>query len=238
MTRGASLKACLDLSRVSNLPTVWTNVLAGSLLSGAPFDLGVFLLLATSLSCFYAGGMAMNDLCDRDYDRVNRPSRPIPSGRVSVRSCRYFISLLFAAGFILLAFAPYLEAVPVALLLLAAIAAYNLRHKQNPLSVVLMAFCRFLIFIIAAVAISGQVAAAATVAGGVQFCYIIVVSLVARYEAKWPVLSSFPVVPVLLAGVSLIDGILLAVYAAPIWLTAGIAGTLATLAGQWWVRGD
>jgi len=42
----------------------------------------------------------------------------------------------------------------------------------------------------------------------------------------------------LLAGISLLDGILLAVLAGPAWLAAGVGGFLLTLAGQKYMRGD
>src|SRR6185369_9807591 len=101
----ATVKAYLDLCRVSNLPTVWTNVLAACLLATGAFAAGTVFLLAGSLSCFYLGGMVLNDLCDRDYDRINRPSRPIPAGRISIGAAGGLAFLLFAAGFITLALA-------------------------------------------------------------------------------------------------------------------------------------
>ena len=42
----------LRLGRVSNLPTVWTNVIAGALLAGAPPSLRVLVPLALALSAF------------------------------------------------------------------------------------------------------------------------------------------------------------------------------------------
>src|SRR5947199_337043 len=60
-----SLTTLLRLGRVSNLPTVWTNVLAGAVLAGGDWRswrLG-FVLLAMSL--FYVGGMYLNDYFDR-----------------------------------------------------------------------------------------------------------------------------------------------------------------------------
>jgi 4-hydroxybenzoate polyprenyltransferase len=234
----STMKAYLDLCRVSNLPTVWTNVLAAFVLAGDRFHAATFFLLAISLSCFYLAGMAFNDLCDREYDRVNRPSRPIPSGRISARDARIFTMLLFAAGFIILAFASYPRALFVAILLCAVIVAYDRHHKQNPLSVLLMASCRFLVFAVVALAVAGRFPAFVILAGSVQFSYIMILSLIARYENNRPRPFPFPVIPVMLAGISLIDGILLAVLAKPIWFVAGVAGFLLTVAGQRYVRGD
>ena len=42
-----------------------------------------FLLLLLASACLYCGGMVWNDYFDRAQDKLERPSRPIPSGRVS-----------------------------------------------------------------------------------------------------------------------------------------------------------
>ena len=93
------IRPYLQLCRVSNLPTVWTNVLAGCLLSGGKLTPALYLLLALSLSSFYLAGMVLNDLCDREHDHLFRPSRPIPSCRVSERGAFNLTLLLFTAGF-------------------------------------------------------------------------------------------------------------------------------------------
>ena len=82
----------LTLGRVSNLPTVWTNALAGVVLAGgAAGDARVpWILLAMSL--FYVAGMYLNDAFDREFDARQRPERPIPSGEVAART-------VFTAGF-------------------------------------------------------------------------------------------------------------------------------------------
>jgi len=95
-----TLKPWLDLCRVSNLPTVWTNVLAAGLLATGQFQPGPYLLLALALSCFYLAGMSFNDLCDLEHDRRHRPGRPLPSGRVSVGGARALTLALFAAGWV------------------------------------------------------------------------------------------------------------------------------------------
>ena len=59
-----TLRIALRLGRVSNLPTVWTNVAAAAVLAGVPLaSLGV-LALAVACSLFYVGGMFLNDAFD------------------------------------------------------------------------------------------------------------------------------------------------------------------------------
>jgi len=233
----ATLKSYLELGRVSNLPTVWTNVLAAALLADAAVPPGEVVLLCLSLSFFYVGGMALNDLCDREHDRVHRPGRPIPSGRVAPGAAAAFTAALFAGGFLALMWTACIGAVFGGAALCVAIVCYDLRHKGNPLSVLLMGSCRFLVFVVASLAVSGIVAPLAALAGGVQFLYVVAISLVARREHARGGFS-LPVVPLMLAGISLVDGIVLAGLVDPVWFSAGAGGYCLTLAGQRLVRGD
>jgi 4-hydroxybenzoate polyprenyltransferase len=233
-----TLRAYLELSRVSNLPTVWSNVLAGCLLSGGELTPASFFLLAVALSCFYLAGMSLNDACDAEYDSERRPSRPIPSGRISPRAARIFSAMLFAAGILLLTMAPRLSGTAAGALLVAAIVAYDLHHKGNPYSVLLMALCRLLVFLVASLALTGRIPQAVLAAGGIQFLYVLAISLTARYESRRSDPFPFPLIPAMLAGISLVDGLVVAVLRSVVWLGAGVAGALLTWGGQRYFRGD
>ena len=74
----------LRLGRVSNLPTVWTNALAGLVLAGGWLDPAPLLLLFLAVSLAYVGGMFLNDAFDAEVDAVRRPERPIPSGAANI----------------------------------------------------------------------------------------------------------------------------------------------------------
>jgi heme O synthase-like polyprenyltransferase len=77
----------LHLARISNLPTVWTNVTAAWLLAGGE---GLRMHASTGSSLpvhlLYTGGMILNDAADVKFDREHRQERPIPSGQVSVNT--------------------------------------------------------------------------------------------------------------------------------------------------------
>lgn len=238
LRRHSRFKSYLALCRVSNLPTVWTNVLAASLLSGAAVSPGTFLLLAFSLSCFYLAGMVLNDLCDCEHDRIFRPVRPIPRGDVSERAALVLTVALSCAGLGALLNAPDPRGFFAAFGLLAVIIAYDHHHKENPFSVLLMAGCRFLVFAVAGFALAGRITGPLLVAGGMQFLYIVALSLFARYDNNRQTPLPFPAMPLLLAGISLVDGIVLLLLVQPAWLLAGVAGFFLTLAGQRFVRGD
>jgi len=89
-----TFNTALRLGRVSNLPTVWSNVLAGTALAGAAIGAPVAGVMLAA-SALYVGGMYLNDAFDREIDATERPGRPIPSGQVSAET-------VFAIGYALL----------------------------------------------------------------------------------------------------------------------------------------
>ena len=184
------LRALLELSRVSNLPTVWTNVLAAWIIASGPRwqwtpALG-WLLLGASL--VYSAGMILNDAFDAAWDRNHRPERPIPSGRISL-STVWTIGLAWLLGgaalMILLGGASWL----MTLLLLAAILAYDAYHKPWAGSVIVMGACRTLLYLAAGSA-AGQNSNVVSlfdrvgVEGVFLGLYIVGLTLLARSEAK------------------------------------------------------
>ena len=233
-----TVKAYLDLCRVSNLPTVWTNVLAAVVLSGAGVSWPNVVLLSLSVSLFYSGGMCLNDICDAGIDRVKRPSRPIPSGRVSLRNAWLFMIFLFAIGLSLLATVSHPRAIIAGIVLVLLIIAYDTLHKAHYLSVFLMAACRLMIFIVSALVVNGSVVYYVGLAGCLQFGYVLLISVVARHENRRSNPYPLTLVPLMLAGISVLDGVVLAVVVTPVWLLAGICGATLTLVGQRFVRGD
>src|SRR6202030_3348539 len=88
----------LRLGRVSNLPTVWTNVLAGAVLSGGDWRNWRLGLMLVAMSSFYVGGMYLNDYFDRAIDGRERPERPIPSGHISAHAVAAIGFCLVGAG--------------------------------------------------------------------------------------------------------------------------------------------
>ncbi len=171
----------LTLARVSNLPTVWSNCLAAWLISGvAPTWALLPLMLGASM--LYAGGCTLNDACDAPWDAQHRPERLIPSGVLSRRAVWVIgltemttgLAAIFAAGVSVWWPAPALA---------AAILLYDAWHKQSPLSVIIMGACRWLLYLTAA-SVAGGKFGPVMICGGVLWLYIIVLSLVARGEAK------------------------------------------------------
>jgi len=238
VVQGKTIKGYLDICRISNLPSIWTNVLCATILATGCFSWRMYLPPALALSCYYLAGMCLNDICDAQLDAVQRPSRPIPSGRVSARGAWILTIALFTTGTVTLLFTPFSQGLVAAFLLIGMIVWYDLNHKQNPFSVLLMASCRFLVFTVTSLAITGTMSVVIVVAGGIQFAYVVSISVVARYENSRPTPFPMPVIPLMLAGICLLDGILLAILWQPLGLLTGICGAILMLAGQKYVRGD
>lgn len=185
----ALIKQYAALTRISNLPTCWTNVLTGAAIGSiyASKHPGVLpvVLLAVIISLFYMAGMSLNDLIDLNIDRKERPGRPIPSGMISPKAALIFIVLLFIAAMtLLLIFFPH--CIYFALLLIVMIVLYDVTHKRFSFSVAFMAACRVLIYVIAAYAVFGgstkefwtKVALASTILA----LYITFITIIARSE--------------------------------------------------------
>ena len=140
------------LSRLSNAPTCVSQVLVGcAIAGGAAWSTSVPLGVAIIL--LYVGGMALNDVVDRDIDRQQRPGRPIPSGRVTMAAALGFAVACLAGGVTLAAFAGR-HALWVAVILVAVIVIYDLVHKHAAVSVLLMGVCRGLVYLFAAAAVA------------------------------------------------------------------------------------
>jgi UbiA prenyltransferase family protein len=187
----------LALARVSNSPTVITNVLAGAALATAAEPTARVIPVALALVLFYTGGMFLNDVCDYAIDCRERPARPLPSGAVSrFAATAAAISLLGTAGAILLALsvASFLSGI----VLLALIVAYDLWHKRNRLSPVLMAGTRVLAYVTAFVAFGGAASAELVLAAALLGLYVLGLTAIAKVESSGALSGSWPIVLLLL----------------------------------------
>jgi 4-hydroxybenzoate polyprenyltransferase len=223
------LRTALRLGRVSNLPTVITNVLAGCMLSSRDFSLPVYACLCASMTLAYVGGMYLNDAFDREYDARFRPERPIPSGEVSAQR-------VFALGFGMLGVGVFwvalialrgaggsaLAAGSSMLALAGTIVFYNLYHKQNPWSPVLMGACRVLVYLTAGLTVASWPPsrplgwACAALLG-----YLIGLSYAAKQENFGEVKNVWPLLFLALP------------FASAIWVRDAVSGALLLIFAGW-----
>ena len=213
----------LSLGRVSNLPTVWTNMLTGVVLAGGTLDDTRAWLLLTALTLFYVAGMYLNDAFDADIDAVERPERPIPAGRVSRPA-------VFAAGYTMLAAATALMAAAggvgdtgpwpglAGAALAAVIVIYDRHHKNNPLSPLLMGTSRMLVYICAGLVFVAPPPGLLALAAVILLCYLIGLTYIAKQENLGRVRNLWPLAFLAVPG---LYGLMLSVNApwtAPFWI--------------------
>jgi UbiA prenyltransferase family len=189
----------LRLGRVSNLPTVWTNTLAGIVLAGGDVAGPKTPLLILALSLFYVAGMYLNDAYDAEIDARERPERPIPSGEVSAETVFAAGYGMMALGLAVLVLVGYgtrdgtgLDPLMGGLGLGAAIVLYNRRHKNNPLSPVLMGICRMLVYATAGLAVVDQLPSALVIGALLLLCHLIGLTYVAKQESLGEVRNLWP----------------------------------------------
>ncbi|WP_405691064.1 SCO3242 family prenyltransferase [Streptomyces sp. NBC_01185] len=158
----ARLRAWAELLRVSALFTVPGDALAGAAAAGLRPGRGTALAVGASL-CLYEAGMALNDWADREEDAVDRPHRPIPSGRVAPGAALAAAGTLTAAGLALAARAGR-PTMAVASGLAATVWAYDLHLKHTRLGPAAMAAARTLDLLLGATATAATTATAAPAA--------------------------------------------------------------------------
>lgn len=226
-----SWSAYLALGRVSNLPTVWTNVLAGMVLAGAPVGAPTIVALLLAMSLFYVGGMYLNDAFDREIDARERPERPIPSGRITANEV-YMIGFgmlglalgILGAAALAGSQSPAWRPLAAGAGLAGLITYYDWSHKRDPLSPVVMGLCRVMIYVTVALAVAGRVQRPVLGGAAVLLCYLIGLTYVAKQETLTAVRNLWPLV--FLAAPFL--------YGFPVFAT-GAAGAVIYLAFLGWV---
>lgn len=148
-------RAWLELVRIANLPTVVSTAVAGAVIGTAvATDCATgacwaqspraawWSLLAPPLA--YLAGMALNDAFDASIDARERPSRPIPSGRIARGTAFAAGAALLAGALVAAALAQSALALAATVLLVATVVLYDAVHARTAASVVLLALARAL----------------------------------------------------------------------------------------------
>lgn len=188
-----SFRTLLVLGRVSNLPTIWSNCLAGWWLGGGGSG-WTLARLCVGASLLYVAGMYLNDAFDSSFDRQYRRNRPIPSGAIAETLVWRIGWGMMGAGLVVVM---TLGGMPAmwGVLLCGAILVYDASHKVLALSPLLMALCRFLLYLLAASTGSHGVTGLAIWGGVALAGWIVGLSYVAKRESttgrlqRWPLFA-------------------------------------------------
>ncbi len=95
----------LQLIRPANIVTAISDILAGIAIAGFLFPemwnqqlvIQILLLIIATMG-LYGGGIVFNDIFDIKEDRLSRPERVIPSGRISLKKAKILGISLFTVG--------------------------------------------------------------------------------------------------------------------------------------------
>lgn len=144
--KSQSIWAYLQLMRPANITTAWADILLGYAAAGAIAGNDVNL---TSLSCLilattglYGGGVVFNDVCDAQLDAVERPERPLPSGRASLAGAIALGTILLLLGIIAAALVSRPSAVLAIMVALTALIYDKWGKHQTFLGPINMGLCR------------------------------------------------------------------------------------------------
>jgi len=128
--RVSYLYGLVQLARPVNGLITWASVTVGALLPAHSSRPGPILLAGLSAAFVASGGNAINDYFDADIDRINKPHRPIPSGRVPRETAFVWAAVLCAAGLSIAGpLGPVMFSVAVAATALLVIYSWKLKRK-------------------------------------------------------------------------------------------------------------
>jgi 4-hydroxybenzoate polyprenyltransferase len=179
-----------QLLRLPNVFTAMADIALAALAVGAlPGQALTFVLLLLASSCLYCAGMVWNDYFDLEEDKRDRPFRPLPTGKVSLRAAARLGTALLAAGVAFAALAGAMgdgyrtAPLVVAILLTGAILLYDAWLKRTVLGPVGMGACRFLNVLLGLTVMSGGLTVGGVFLALVVGLYIVGVTWFARTEA-------------------------------------------------------
>jgi 4-hydroxybenzoate polyprenyltransferase len=194
----------LQLMRAPAVFTALSNIFAAHLiLTQGEIIWPDLLLLLGSTAALYSGGMTLNDWFDYDVDLLERPGRPLPSGRISRHHALLFGGLLLLAGVGLAALAgtrSFYLALGIVLLVLV----YDGVLKRTVAGGLAMGGCRYLNWLLgfSLLPLTGQ----SLLIPIPIFIYIMALTLLSREEesAKNRSIVIFTATGILLAGLAII----------------------------------
>ena len=194
----------LQLMRAPAVFTALSNIFAAHLIQtqGEIIWPDLLLLLGSS-AALYSGGMTLNDWFDYDTDLLERPGRPLPSGRISRHHALLFGGLLLICGAGLAALAGT-RSFYIALSIVLLILAYDGVLKRTVAGGLVMGGCRYFNWLLgfSLLPLTGQ----SLLIPIPIFIYIMALTLLSREEelAKNRAIVIFTATGILLAALAII----------------------------------
>jgi geranylgeranylglycerol-phosphate geranylgeranyltransferase len=129
-----NFKYYIQLVRPINFIITFITAIVAVLIAGTgSVKAGIYILTAFSAAVTAAAGNVINDIYDIDTDKINRPGRPLASGRVSVQAATIlYINLVFIS--LITAFYINIYAVIVVSAVNVILRLYSTNLKRVPLA--------------------------------------------------------------------------------------------------------
>ena len=139
------LRNIFQLVRFPGIFTAFSNILIGFFLaSNGNFEFNTLPFLLTTTGLLFAGTMIMNDYADHKIDSVERPKRPLVSGKISRKVALYLIIICFSIAN-LSALMIGETSIIISLLMTGLITSYNFKLKNiSVVGILAISIIRFL----------------------------------------------------------------------------------------------
>ena len=149
------ITAYIKITRPVNvLITFITIIVASVICTDGSYPVAKIIFAAVSASFTAGAGNIINDIFDIEIDRINRPDRPLPSGKLKPDAAYFFYSLLVVCSVILSALINS-SALIIELFTTAALFSYSYKLKKIPLAGnITISFLTGLVFIYGGVAVN------------------------------------------------------------------------------------
>jgi len=179
----------IKMARPANIITAISDILAGCAIAGifqnftsVETKAAPLILLVISTIGLYGGGIVFNDIFDYKTDKINRPERVLPSGKISISEATAFGIALFVIGIISAFYVSLLSgffAISICFLALS----YDKYAKHNAvLGPINMGLCRSMNLILG-ISIINNVVNDMWFLGFIPLAFIAAITLVGQKEA-------------------------------------------------------
>ncbi len=188
MMPAGKLHALFASARIGNVPSVVSNVWLGAAMGlmwsgewAENIPWWAICQLAFAGISLYLSGNFLNDWMDRDWDAKHRPERALPN-KLFPPILYLSLALCLSVAGSLVAFSVSLGSGWIAIGIISLILLYTIFHKRSPWAVIPMGLCRGMLPVMGFLAFFPYVDGVWP-AGCALFCYVMGLSLSARYEA-------------------------------------------------------
>lgn len=127
-----NLPAIVEISRPVNVLITMISIFVAVVITGTLAPLYKIVLACLSGGIIMAGSNTINDYFDLDIDRVNRPGRPLVTGRLTPRQAWIIALIEFGSGIVLSLFINVI-AFLITLVVSGIILLYSFQLKRLPL---------------------------------------------------------------------------------------------------------